>query len=64
MSEQTPSQAEGERPKDRRGDDDAPTSGRRDVPRTTPSQAEGDDPAAEGASEEDSEQWQAGWSGP
>ncbi|MFE3031639.1 hypothetical protein ACFXKY_08310 [Streptomyces canus] len=41
MSEQTPSQAEGER-----GDtapEDQETPGRRDVPRTTPSQAEGED---------------------
>ncbi|MDQ0905985.1 hypothetical protein [Streptomyces canus] len=39
MSEQTPSQAEGERREDRPEE----TSGRRDVPRTTPSQAEGED---------------------
>ncbi|WP_327714646.1 hypothetical protein OG381_03785 [Streptomyces sp. NBC_00490] len=43
MSEQTPSQAEGEQPQDTA--DDAPQSpDRRDVPRTTPSQAEGEDP--------------------
>ncbi|WP_266392946.1 hypothetical protein [Streptomyces canus] len=40
MSEQTPSQAEGERRKDRPEEE---TSDRRDVPRTTPSQAEGED---------------------
>jgi hypothetical protein len=42
MSEQTPSQAEGER-QETAPDDEQETSGRRDVPRTTPSQAEGDD---------------------
>ncbi|MGX1479141.1 UNVERIFIED_CONTAM: hypothetical protein RKD50_007949 [Streptomyces canus] len=40
MSEQTPSQAEGERREDRPEEE---TSGRRDVPRTAPSQAEGED---------------------
>jgi hypothetical protein len=40
MSEQTPSQAEGERREDMPEEE---TSGRRDVPRTTPSQAEGED---------------------
>jgi hypothetical protein len=42
MSEQTPSQAEGER-RETAPDTEQETSGRRDVPRTTPSQAEGDD---------------------
>ncbi|MEU0943581.1 hypothetical protein ABZ379_12400 [Streptomyces canus] len=41
MSEQTPSQAEGERPET--AQDEQETPGRRDVPRTTPSQAEGED---------------------
>ncbi|MEU0207311.1 hypothetical protein ABZ235_31835 [Streptomyces canus] len=40
MSEQTPSQAEGERRQDRPEEE---TSGGRDVPRPTPSQAEGED---------------------
>ncbi|MGW0417646.1 hypothetical protein [Streptomyces sp. NPDC003015] len=42
MSEQTPSQAEGER-QETTPDAERETSGRREVPRTTPSQAEGDD---------------------
>ena len=42
MSEQTPSQAEGEREPDTTTDQDTSTSGR-DAPRTTPSQAEGED---------------------
>ncbi|MEW2564488.1 hypothetical protein [Streptomyces sp. BK205] len=42
MSEQTPSQAEGDRLEN--ASDDAPRPPEhRDVPRTTPSQAEGDD---------------------
>ncbi|CAL9613998.1 hypothetical protein SUDANB176_05687 [Streptomyces sp. enrichment culture] len=41
MSEQTPSQAEGERPEDDAADGAARASGR-DTPRTTPSQAEGE----------------------
>ncbi|MDH6547183.1 hypothetical protein M2164_001449 [Streptomyces sp. SAI-208] len=41
MSEQTPSQAEGER--EESAQDEQEASGRRDVPRTTPSQAEGED---------------------
>ena len=56
MSEQTPSQAEGERQEDTRKDDAQEASGRRDVPRTTPSQAEGEDPGAEDAQEEQSEE--------
>jgi hypothetical protein len=52
MSEQTPSQAEGERPDDNPSEEE--TSGVRDAPRTTPSQAEGDDTQDEdgGQSEE------------
>ncbi len=42
MSEQTPSQAEGEREQDTTTHQEAEESGHRDVPRTTPSQAEGD----------------------
>lgn len=42
MSEQTPSQAEGEQPEN--ASDNGPGwPEQRDVPRTTPSQAEGDD---------------------
>ncbi|MFF0001201.1 hypothetical protein [Streptomyces avermitilis] len=52
MSEQTPSQAEGERQQDSTNDNGPETSAHRDVPRTTPSQAEGEDPAAEDAQEE------------
>jgi hypothetical protein len=55
MSEQTPSQAEGERQEDTRKDD-APEASGQDVPRTTPSQAEGEDPGAEDAQEEESEE--------
>ncbi|MFJ9147490.1 hypothetical protein ACIRP7_05315 [Streptomyces sp. NPDC102270] len=43
MSEQTPSQAEGERQETTPDAEREETSGRREVPRTTPSQAEGDD---------------------
>jgi hypothetical protein len=43
MSEQTPSQAEGERQQNIAADDEPETSGRGDAPRTTPSQAEGED---------------------
>ncbi|MFC8427126.1 hypothetical protein [Streptomyces sp. NPDC057253] len=43
MSEQTPSQAEGERQENDPDDAERETSERRDVPRTTPSQAEGED---------------------
>ncbi|MFF6783130.1 hypothetical protein [Streptomyces sp. NPDC012510] len=47
MSEQTPSQAEGERqPPD--GTDDEPRTSGRDTPRTTPSQTEGDEGEDEG----------------
>ncbi|HWU10588.1 MAG TPA: hypothetical protein VN520_30215 [Streptomyces sp.] len=42
MSEQTPSQAEGEREPDTGTADVPSTSGPSEVPRTTPSQAEGD----------------------
>lgn len=52
MSEQTPSQAEGERPETSPDDDEQETSGRRDVPRTTPSQAEGEDEGTQDAAEE------------
>ncbi|MFJ9728449.1 hypothetical protein ACIRP3_37475 [Streptomyces sp. NPDC101209] len=62
MSEQTPSQAEGEREDDDGAPDLRPrTSDRQEPPRTTPSQAEGDEDAAE---EEKSEAWESGWSGP
>ncbi|MFI6934122.1 hypothetical protein [Streptomyces sp. NPDC050287] len=71
MSEQTPSQAEGERqqtPRDHETDSPEP----RDVPRTTPSQAEGEDEdedeAVEGTEGMErsavSEEWESGWSGP
>ncbi|MDQ0585450.1 hypothetical protein [Streptomyces rishiriensis] len=43
MSEQSPSQAEGERHQDPQSADAPEESERRDVPRTTPSQAEGED---------------------
>lgn len=42
MSEQTPSQAEGEREPDSETTAEPSTSGSSDAPRTTPSQAEGD----------------------
>ncbi|MGC3003114.1 hypothetical protein ACPF8X_33275 [Streptomyces sp. G35A] len=45
MTEQTPSQAEGERPEDDAPDGAAP--GRDGTPRTTPSQPEGDREQAE-----------------
>jgi hypothetical protein len=48
MSEQTPSQAEGEREPDTATDEEARTPGS-DVPRTAPSQAEGEDFAEEEA---------------
>ncbi|MFJ2257295.1 hypothetical protein ACIOKD_02940 [Streptomyces sp. NPDC087844] len=41
MSEQTPSQAEGEREDDDVTDDGQPEPDTRETPRTTPSQAEG-----------------------
>ncbi|MER7576537.1 hypothetical protein [Streptomyces sp. NPDC126514] len=63
MSEQAPSQAEGERQ-----DDTATDRNRKaqqvtdaDVPRTTPSQAEGDRADKEA---EESDAWESGWSGP
>jgi hypothetical protein len=59
MSEQTPSQAEGERQQSPRPDEQE-TPGRRDVPRTPPSQAEG----AQDEDRKRSEEWEAGWSGP
>ncbi|MFD9121699.1 hypothetical protein ACFU6M_14470 [Streptomyces bottropensis] len=76
MSEQTPSQAEGERQPDVPADDEKATPGRRDVPRTTPSQAEGDDAqseddeggesgeGADGEGAKRTEAWESGWSGP
>lgn len=42
MSEQTPSQAEGEREPDSEATAEPSTSGPSETPRTTPSQAEGD----------------------
>jgi hypothetical protein len=57
MSEQTPSQAEGERPDDRPSEEE--TTGVRDAPRTTPSQAEGEDTQ----DEEGKEGEESGWSG-
>lgn len=62
MSEQTPSQAEGERQDDTATDEGPEQAGGRDAPRTTPSQAEGDR-AGEEAEEGDAE-WESGWSGP
>lgn len=53
MSEQTPSQAEGERRPEAPADDGPDTSSRREVPRTTPSQAEGADPEHEDGDGED-----------
>ncbi|MFE3849693.1 hypothetical protein ACFXPN_00950 [Streptomyces griseorubiginosus] len=62
MSEQTPSQAEGEREEDVPEEE---TSGRRDTPRTTPSQAEGDDTEDEEPEQgEERAEWESGWSGP
>ncbi|WP_225830726.1 hypothetical protein [Streptomyces sp. NK08204] len=65
MSENTPSQAEGE-PEPTTGTDGEPEqSGRRDVPRTTPSQAEGDDEDDDEDGDGDGDaQGHAGWSGP
>ena len=63
MSEQTPSEAEGERQEDTAvGDEPETSSGRREVPRTTPSQTEDDDSPT--GDEERSEEWERGWSGP
>jgi hypothetical protein len=67
MSEQTPSQAEGERQDDRPSEEE--TSGVRDAPRTTPSQAEGEDTQDEDGdegeeSDEEGAAWESGWSGP
>ncbi|MFI6436587.1 hypothetical protein [Streptomyces sp. NPDC050759] len=62
MSEQTPSQAEGERPEDSPEEE---TSGRRDVHRTTPSQAEGENTEDEDTEQrEERAEWESGWSGP
>ncbi|MFI8067824.1 hypothetical protein ACIF85_03430 [Streptomyces sp. NPDC086033] len=62
MSEQTPSQAEGEPQRDRPEEE---TSGLSDVPRTTPSQAEGEDTQGEDAEQsEERAEWESGWSGP
>jgi hypothetical protein len=65
MSEQTPSQAEGERPEDAGTGSAQEQSGGGDAPRTTPSQAEGDrgDEGAKSGDEEEAE-WESGWSGP
>ncbi|MFJ2259074.1 hypothetical protein ACIOKD_12145 [Streptomyces sp. NPDC087844] len=60
MSEQTPSQAEGEQQQKSSPDDTAQTPEHPDVPRTTPSQAEGEEPQ----DEEETEAWESGWSGP
>ncbi|MET7733159.1 hypothetical protein ABZT02_17570 [Streptomyces sp. NPDC005402] len=63
MSEQTPSQAEGE-PQETMPDEEQ-QSGRRDVPRTTPSQAEGDDTEDEDTEQSDERgERDSGWSGP
>ncbi|MET7686746.1 hypothetical protein ABZT06_01910 [Streptomyces sp. NPDC005483] len=63
MSEQTPSQAEGE-PLETTPDEEQ-QSGRRDAPRTTPSQAEGEDTEDEdGEQSEEREAGESGWSGP
>ncbi|GCB45530.1 hypothetical protein [Streptomyces sp. NL15-2K] len=65
MSEPTPSQAEGERRQQTSPDDQQETPGHRDVPRTTPSQAEREDAEDEDRKRsEQSEEWEAGWSGP
>ncbi|WP_037681376.1 hypothetical protein [Streptomyces cellulosae] len=63
MSEQTPSQAEGERQQNS-PDHETDSPEPRDVPRTTPSQAEGDDDDEADESTEGSEEWESGWSGP
>ncbi|MEV8312207.1 hypothetical protein AB0P36_34130 [Streptomyces flavidovirens] len=60
MSEQAPSQVEGEQQQNIAADDERETSGRGDMPRTTPSQAEGEDVE----DEERSKEWEAGWSVP
>ena len=58
MSEQTPSQAEGERQEDT---PDEETSGRSGAPRTTPSQAEGDDTEDEDAEQSEKRaEWESG----
>lgn len=62
MSEQTPSQAEGERQEVAAIDQEPEKAGRRDVPRTNPSQAEGDRACEE--AEEGYAAWESGWSGP
>lgn len=69
MSEQTPSQAEGEREQDAQTDQERDTAGQRDVPRTTPSQAEGESADDErtvedGTDEERGKARESGWSGP
>ncbi|MGW0337378.1 hypothetical protein ACWD0J_37120 [Streptomyces sp. NPDC003011] len=71
MSEQTPSQAEGEREQDTAPDQQQETPSPREVARTTPSQAEGegahDESADEGTDDRDKEgskAWESGWSGP
>ncbi|MEU0407551.1 hypothetical protein ABZ307_06925 [Streptomyces griseorubiginosus] len=65
MSEQTPSQAEGERQDDVPEEPEEEASGRRDAPRTTPSQAEGDDTEDEEPEQgEERAEWESGWSGP
>ncbi|MEV8596235.1 hypothetical protein ACIHFC_32435 [Streptomyces sp. NPDC052013] len=62
MSEQTPSQAEGERQQETTADDAARTAERHEMPRTTPSQSEGEDTGDEDT--EESEARESGWSGP
>jgi hypothetical protein len=68
MSEQTPSQAEGEQQE--ATSTDGPVEGNgRDVPRTTPSQAEGtdvqrDEEGERGEQGEERKAWESGWSGP
>ncbi|MFF9094416.1 hypothetical protein ACF1AY_09935 [Streptomyces sp. NPDC014776] len=59
MTENTPSQAEGEAEPTTGEDGERESTGRRDAPRTTPSQAEGDEQDGDGNAE-----WEAGWSGP
>jgi hypothetical protein len=71
MTEQTPSQAEGEPEPTTAADGEPEDTGHRDAPRTTPSQAEGDegdeDTDRTGAGTEtrtEDAEWKAGWSGP
>ncbi|MFI9152285.1 hypothetical protein [Streptomyces sp. NPDC053367] len=67
MSENTPSQAEGEAAPPAGADDEPERSGRPEAPRTTPSQAEGDDDNENNENNENGDgdaEWEAGWSGP